>query len=99
MTTANVDNWAANLVSEVASENGGSRSQIVSIHMVDEPAWYYPQWLNNVNDAKNYPGYLEVFQKYLEQQGASHGFTYTDLAVGATAGAICTRSGRASEIR
>jgi hypothetical protein len=84
MTPANIAKWADNLCKEVQTENGGSRSQIVSIYMVDEPGWYYPQWLNYVNDTKNYPGYLEVFQKYLEQQGATYGFTYTDLAVGAT---------------
>jgi hypothetical protein len=81
MTPANIAKWADNLCKDVYTENGGLRSQIVSIYMVDEPVWDYPQWLNNVNDN---PGYLESFQKYLEQQGATHGFTYTDLAVGAT---------------
>jgi hypothetical protein len=81
ITHANLTNWANGLVSEVASKNGGSPSQIVSIYMASEVAWCYPLWLDNVNNTVKY---LEAFQTYLQEQGATHGFTYTDLAVGAT---------------
>ena len=79
MTKSNLDDWAESLVNNVAASNGGSASQIESIHMADEPGWYYPSWIDQVNDTVHYPGYLQAFQNYLRQQGATYGFTYTDL--------------------
>jgi hypothetical protein len=79
MTKANLADWAKSLVSKVATSNGGLPSQIESIHMTDEPGWYYPSWIDQVNDTVHYSGYLQAFQNYLRQQGATYGFTYTDL--------------------
>jgi hypothetical protein len=63
----------------VASSNGGTPQQIVAMHMADEPGWYFPTWVNNLNDTTNFPGYLRAFQNYLSARGTAEGFTSIDL--------------------
>jgi hypothetical protein len=79
MTMPNLANWAKSLVDLVANSNGGSASQIVSVHMTDEPAWYYPSSLDMVNDTTHHPGYLQEFRRYLQGQGLTYaGFGATN---------------------
>ena len=79
MTQANVAAWAQGVVASVASSNGGTSEQIVSIHMPDEPGRYYPTWINNLNDTVNFPNYLQAFQTYLQKQGSANSLTSVDL--------------------
>jgi hypothetical protein len=58
--------WAADLVAELPTLNGGDPASLALFQLADEPGWYYPDLLDKV---RNDPYRLAFFRSYLASQG------------------------------
>lgn len=73
VTSAALSDWASELITQVANDNGGSPSQVVEVVMADEPVWYYPSEEDELIAGTS--GSVTSFQDYLTAKG----FTLADF--------------------
>lgn len=59
-----LEKWAAGF-RDSAVQLGARPEELKLLHMGDEPGWYYPA---SMNDVQNHPGRLEVFRQYLRSK-------------------------------
>lgn len=66
------DGWAAGFKKDIAAM-GGTPGELALFHMADEPGWYFPACLNDLNDPAH-PERVRVFRDYLRGKGFTPAF-------------------------